>query len=146
MKFCFLTGERFSDLRSRQKCPYSVLQIGLRRDRVELYQRIDARIEKMIKEGLLEETKKLLEKGYSVDLPSLSAIGYREMISVLQGEITLDEALVLMKRYTRIFVRRQANWFKENDPKIHWFDMQENVLNGIINFINGGKGWIPPGE
>ena len=142
----FLTGERFSDLRSRQKCPYSVLQIGLRRDRAELYQRIDARIENMVTEGLLDETKKLLEKGYSVDLPSLSAIGYREMVSVLQRQITLDEALVLMKRYTRIFVRRQANWFKENDPKIHWFDMQENVLNAIIEFINSEKGWIPPGE
>ena len=140
----FLTGERFSDLRSRQKCPYSVLQIGLKRDRAELYERIDTRIEMMVGEGLLEETAKLLEKGYSVNLPSLSAIGYREMVSVLQNEITLDEAILLMKRYTRIFVRRQANWFKENDPKIHWFDMHEGVLEEIINLIRSGEGWLLP--
>jgi tRNA dimethylallyltransferase len=115
------TGKRFSAQKSRGESPYRVLQLGLTRPRPELYARIDARIEAMLEAGLLDEVRGLLAAGYAPDLPSMSAIGYRQMVQVLQGEITLEEAVTLMKRLTRQFVRRQANWFKPDDPNIHWF-------------------------
>jgi tRNA dimethylallyltransferase len=77
---------------------------------------------------LVAEVQALLEKGYSPDLPTLSAIGYREVIDYLHGEISLEEAVLRMKRSTRQFVRRQANWFKESDPEIHWFRVGPNTV------------------
>ncbi len=135
------TGRRFSEQRRKGKALYSVLQIGLNRPRPELYARIDARIEAMVAGGLLEETRRLLERGYSTHLPGLSAIGYREMTAVLRNEISLDEAVVLMKRKTREYVRRQANWFKLDDPEIHWFDAGRSTAEEIATFIRSGAGW-----
>ncbi|KAA0269747.1 MAG: hypothetical protein EDM79_14270 [Chloroflexi bacterium] len=97
------------------------MTIGLTRPREELYRRVDERIEEMFAKGLLEEVKGLVERGYSPSLPSMSAIGYGECVSVIRGSMTVDQAKVEMKRKTRIFVRRQANWFKESDPHIQWF-------------------------
>ncbi|MFZ5819565.1 MAG: tRNA (adenosine(37)-N6)-dimethylallyltransferase MiaA [Chloroflexota bacterium] len=116
------TGQRFSEQRSRSDSPYRLLTIGLKRPRAELYKRIDERIEAMFAGGLLDEVRGLLEQGYSPSLPSLSAIGYREAAAVLQGEISAEEAKIQMRRLTRVFVRRQANWFKESDPAIAWFE------------------------
>jgi tRNA dimethylallyltransferase len=122
------TGHRFSTQRRRGRSPYRSLLLGLIRPRPELYARIDARIEEMLEAGLVAEVQALLEKGYSPDLPTLSAIGYREVIDYLQGEISLEEAVLRMKRSTRQFVRRQANWFKESDPEIHWFRVGPNTV------------------
>lgn len=115
------TGQLFSTLRESGPSPYRVLMLGLQRPRPELYARIDARIHKMLADGLIAETQNLLDRGYTAELPSLSAIGYRQVIQYLAGEISLEEVVVQMKRITRRFVRRQANWFKEDDPLIQWF-------------------------
>ena len=115
------TGQLFSTLRESGPSPYRVLMLGLQRPRPELYARIDARIHTMLAAGLITETQNLLDRGYSAELPSLSAIGYRQVIQYLAGEISLEEVVVQMKRITRRFVRRQANWFKEDDPLIQWF-------------------------
>jgi tRNA dimethylallyltransferase len=141
LEVIFSSGKRFSEQRRRRGSP-SVLQIGLYRPRPELYARIDARIETMVMVGLLEETRQLLAKGYSAKLPGLSAIGYREMIDVLEGRITLEEAIIFMKRKTREYVRRQANWFKLNDPNIHWFDAGQISVEIIAEYILSGKGWM----
>nr|BAL58072.1 tRNA delta(2)-isopentenylpyrophosphate transferase [uncultured Chloroflexota bacterium] len=122
LEVILLTGRRFSEQRRRHESPYHLLILGLRRPRAELYARIDARIEAMFQAGLLEETQRLLQQGYSPDLPSLSAIGYRECVAALQGKISLEEAKSLMRRATRRYVRHQANWFKESDPNIHWLE------------------------
>lgn len=143
MEVILTSGKRFSEQRRKHGAKYSVLQIGLTRPRPELYARIDARIEAMIASGLLEETKKFREKGYEMTLPGLTAIGYREMLQVLAGEISMDDAIVLMKRKTREYVRRQANWFKTDDPHIHWFDAGRTEISEIIAFINSGDGWLP---
>ena len=144
------TGKRFSAQKSRGESPYRVLQLGLTRPRPELYARIDARIEAMLEAGFLEEVRGLLAAGYAPDLPSMSAIGYRQMVQVIQGEITLEEAVTLMKRLTRQFVRRQANWFKFDDPNIHWFRAgavaaaeMEMVLGQFINRPNITEGAAP---
>jgi len=116
------TGQRFSEQIGRTESPYRLLKIGLILPRPELYARIDARIHAMFTSGLLEEVKGLLAKGYTPDLPAMTSIGYRECIQVLQGYMTVDEAMARMRHATRVFVRRQANWFKINDQTIHWFE------------------------
>ncbi len=89
----------------------------------------------MFARGLLDEVQSLIEKGYSPDLPSMSAIGYREAAAVLRGEMTIEEAKAQMKRLTRIFVRRQANWFKETDPSIRWFEAGRVSMQEIERFL-----------
>jgi tRNA dimethylallyltransferase len=111
-----------TDQRNHGVSPYRLLTIGLIRPRPELYARLDARIEAMFAGGLLEEVRSLLTQGYSPALPTMSAIGYRECARVLGGEMCLEDAKIQMRRLTRNFVRRQANWFKAADSEIHWFE------------------------
>jgi tRNA dimethylallyltransferase len=129
------TGHRFSDQSKQADPSYDAFLIGLRRLHSQLYARIDERIDQMIALGLVSEVKLLLASGFTEDLPAMSAIGYREMVDYLRGYSTLAEAVVLMRRNTRKYVRRQANWFKENDPSIHWFDMDPDPLINIIQCI-----------
>ncbi len=129
------SGRRFSEQRKPGQPAYRLLKVGLTMPRPQLYARIDARIEAMVKAGLLEEVRSLLEKGYPPDLPAFSAIGYQEMIACLRGEITLSEAVTTMKRRTRQFVRRQANWFKTRDTDITWFQVETKVEDDIEAFI-----------
>ena len=135
MEVTLKTGERFSDLRRKQECPYRPIILGISRSREELYQRIDQRIDLMLEAGLVEEISGLLEAGCNPDLPTMSAIGYGEIIQYLQGEITYDEAVTLIKRNTRIFVRRQANWFKPSDLRIHWFDADDDLANRMESTV-----------
>jgi len=130
-----VTGKKFSEQRVQGELPYHLITIGLNRPREELYQRIDERIDKMFEDGFLDEVKGLLEKGYSPTLPSMSAIGYRECVSVIKGELTIDQAKTEMSRVTRIFVRRQANWFKATDPNIEWFHPEHNNVSEIETYI-----------
>ena len=135
LEVIFCTGEKFSVQRQRQVSPYSLLLVGLIRPPPELYARIDARIEAMLAAGFQDEVSSLLSQGYSPDLPPLSAIGYREMIACLQGKMTLDAAIIEMKRLTRQFVRRQANWFKPTDPDIHWFTVGPTTVDEVESLI-----------
>lgn len=133
------TGHRFSKLRGRDGSPYRTLRLGLTRPRPELYVQIDKRIEGMLAAGLLAEVQALLQAGYSPGLPTLSAIGYQEMIAYLEGKISLEEAIARMKRRTRQFVRRQANWFKESDPEIRWFRVGPETIDVVYHFI---RDWL----
>lgn len=129
------TGRRFSDQKKHGHLLYNPMLLGLICPRSELYRRIDERISRMINSGFIEEVQRLLDLGYSPELPTLSAIGYGEIVAFIQGKLSLDEAIVLMKRRTRIFVRRQANWFKENDPQIHWFQTGKAKLDEMAELI-----------
>jgi len=129
------TGKKFSEQRTREPCRYRLLQLGINRPRPELYQRIDLRIDSMISNGFVDEVKGLLDSGYAPDLPSFSAIGYQQIVKTLQGEIDLDEAVLLMKRFTRKYVRRQANWFKLNDPNIQWFQAAPDTIEEMETTI-----------
>lgn len=142
LEVIFRSGTRFDDQRVKTGSAYSLLLVGLKRPRTEIYARVDSRIDDMVKDGFLEEVKGLLEKGNGVELPSMSAIGYREMVAVAQGRISMEEAVTLMKSLTHLFVRRQANWFKENDPNIHWFDAGNNCGPQIEALILTGDDWI----
>lgn len=129
------TGRRFSDQKLRGHMLFNPLLLGLTCPRPELYRRIDERIAKMVTSGFIAEVKRLLEHGYDPDLPTLSAIGYGEIVAYIQGKISLDEAIILMKRRTRIFVRRQANWFKDTDPQIHWFQSGISTVDDMGELI-----------
>jgi tRNA dimethylallyltransferase len=93
----------------------------------------------MLEDGLVNEVRGLLAKGYSSDLPPLSAIGYREIIAHIQGKLTLEAAVTEMKRATRIYVRRQANWFKANDPDIHWLEANPQIVDQMEAII---RNWL----
>ncbi len=131
------TGHRFSDQRGSGDGPFDLITIGLRRPRSEIYARLDARIEAMFAEGFLEEVQALLARGYSPSLPSMSAIGYRQCVRVLRGEMELPAAKAEIRRLTRIFVRHQANWFRETDPSITWFDAAApGLLESAVGHIH----------
>lgn len=129
LEVIFTSGRLFSAQRIASPSPFRLLQLGLILPRPELYARIDARIAAMLAAGLVDEVRGLLERGFSPDSPAFSAIGYREIAAHLQGEITLTEAVQLIQRRTRVYVRRQANWFKPEDPQIHWFQASPDPLN-----------------
>ena len=129
------TGRKFSEQRGQTESPYHLISIGLTRPRVELYERVDQRIEMMFANGFLDEVKSLLAKGYSLSLPTMSAIGYRECIRVIKDELSEEQAKAEIRRATRIFVRRQANWFKESDPNIKWFRVEDRVIEKIESYI-----------
>lgn len=135
LEVIFSTGQKFSLQKEKSGTHYSIKQIGLIRPREELYQRIDLRIEKMLKDGLVSEVKDLLEKGYSPNLSSLSAIGYKQIIDHLQGKCSLEEAVRMIQSRTRKYVRQQANWFRENDPEIQWFSCSDDPIPEIIEEI-----------
>jgi tRNA dimethylallyltransferase len=130
-----ITGLPPSEARSKFPPPYRLLQIGLSRPRQELYARIDRRIHEMLEAGLVDEVRSILDAGYDPSLPPLSAIGYRQLIVHLQGEISLEEAVVRMRRATREFVRRQANWFKADDPDIHWFRAGPRTTDEVFDLV-----------
>jgi len=143
LEVILFTGEKFSAQRKKTPPENDFWIIGLSRPRQELYERVDRRIEKMFEDGLIEEVATLMQKGYGPDLPSMSAIGYREVAQYLMGKMTLEEAKILMRRNTRKFIRRQNNWFKPEDPTIHWYSMENDPIDKICtdlqnNFIHGG--------
>ena len=136
LEVIFTTGRKFSEQRGQGDSPYHLITVGLIRPREELYRRVDERIDLMFANGFIDEVKGLLDQGYSPTLPSMSAIGYRECVRVIKGELSTEQAKAEMKRITRVFVRRQANWFKESDPQIKWFHPNEkNVCDEVKLFI-----------
>jgi len=139
LEVIFTTGVRFSEQRRSGSSHYQVLQVGLTMPRAVLFERIDRRIESMLESGLVAEVKNLLERGFPPDIPVFSAIGYRQIIAHLQGSLSLSEAEMEIKRATRVLVRRQANWFKVNDPGIHWVELSTTGNMAIIEFI---RSWL----
>lgn len=129
------TGRKFSEQRRQGESPYHLITVGLMRPRADLYERVDQRIEMMFANGFLEEVKRLLAKSYSPSLPTMSAIGYRDCIRVINGQLSEEQAKAEIRRATRIFVRRQANWFKESDPSIKWFKVEDGVIEEIEAYI-----------
>ena len=121
--------------RKRTEPLYQSLILGISISRQVLYERIDIRLSEMIKSGFVEEVKFLLTQGYSSDQTAFSAIGYRQIMAYLNGEITLVDALVEIKRLTRQLVRRQANWFKPNDTEISWFQANSTVISSMESEI-----------
>ncbi len=133
------TGKLFSSQRQREPVNYLYVMIGLTRSRGILFQRIDQRIDQMIESGFIDEVDNLLTKGYGLQHPPMSAIGYKEIALYLNGQMDLSESIKLMKKRTRLFVRRQANWFKPTDTRIKWFDLDQIAAVKIEEYINSNR-------
>jgi tRNA dimethylallyltransferase len=138
------TGQPSSRLRRREAPDFPILLIGLSQERRELYQKIDWRVDKMIQRGLVEEVEQLLKKGYSPSLPSMSGIGYKQIVQFLRNEMTLPEAIDKIKYETHRLARHQYAWFHLADSRIHWFDTSKvkakskfATLNEVKKLVEG---------
>jgi len=136
----YLSDLRSSDLMKRhgfRDRSLNALKLCLHMDKEELYRRINERSVKMAEKGLIEETRDLLNKGYSPDLNSMKAIGYRHMIRYLQGEWSLEETIAKLKRDTRRYAKRQLTWFRA-EPGVIWVDPKglDMVIKKIHLFLS----------
>ena len=134
LEICYQTGKTYTSFRTQQKKPrpFRTIKIGLNRDREELYNRINARVDQMMEQGLLQEAEGLYPQR---QLNALNTVGYKEMFDYLDGRWSLDEAVERMKGNTRRYARKQLTWFKR-DPEIRWFhpDDKETILKYIAQY------------
>jgi tRNA dimethylallyltransferase len=133
------TGKRLSDWQKEhgfQDRNFDLCMIGLNRPRDELYDRINRRCERMVEDGLLEEVRDLVARGYGLALKPLRSLGYRQMAQVLDGRQTLPDALAEMKQETRRFAKRQVTWFRR-DQEIVWFHPQQKpvIIESVMKFL-----------
>ena len=128
-----LTGEKIGvhQKKYERELDFNFVQYGLNWDRKVLYENIEHRVDEMIKAGLVDEVKGIIGMGFNKQLNSLNTVGYKEIISCLEGEITLERAIELIKRNTRRYAKRQMTWFRK-DRRIKWIDVKgANELNNI---------------
>jgi tRNA dimethylallyltransferase len=123
LEVCLVTGRPISEQQRRRSPPYRTLQIGLTMARPELFARADRRVEAMIDAGLEHEVRGLVQAGYAWDLPAMSGLGYAQFRPYFEGQASLEEVVVDIKRATRRFIRHQYNWFRLGDAAIRWFDV-----------------------
>ena len=125
-----------NELEKQRKSPYNVKNFMLTMERSFLYERINLRVDKMIEQGLIEEVKSLLNMGYSKDLVSMQAVGYKEIIPYINGECTIEEAVAELKQATRHLAKRQLTWFNRQCEG-EWIRVDELKEEEIINkFLN----------
>ena len=126
LEVCLKSKETLSEMQKKltRPLPYEFIKIGLSRERKELYNIIEERVDKMIIDGLVNEVKKAIEMigNSEIPLPSMQAIGYKDIAMYLQGQITLDEAIRLVKRGTKRYAKRQFTWFRKEED-IHWVNI-----------------------
>lgn len=125
------TPTYFHERAASQPPRYKTIKLGLTRNRAELYQRINQRVEMMINEGLVGEVRALLQDGYTSDLTSMQGLGYKEIVGYLEGEYDLAEAIYLLKRNTRHFAKRQITWFKR-DSEIVWLNLDQLSIGEML--------------
>ncbi len=131
------TGRPFSAEQGKGEPIFDVLQLGIRRPRADVYRRIDARVDAMMKKGLLGEAKRL-GKRYGWSVPAMTGLGHRQLGMFLRGETSLEQAVALIKRDTRHYAKRQSTWFRR-DPRIRWVKNGEDAVSRVKNFLGGKK-------
>lgn len=139
LEICYMTGKTYTSFRTQTKKgrPFNIIKIGLKREREELYDRINRRVDIMMEDGLLDEAKSVYAfKG----LNSLNTVGYKEIFSYLDGEWDLPFAIEKIKQNSRIYSRKQMTWFKR-DEEITWFhpDQHEEILNHIDSLLENNE-------
>ena len=124
LEICYMTGKPYSSFRTSQPKPrpFDILKIGLRREREELYARINRRVDQMIEDGLVEEARSVINYRHT---NALNTIGYKEIFNYIDGTWPLDTAVEKIKQNTRIYSRKQMTWFRR-DESIHWFHPDES--------------------
>jgi len=126
------TGIPYSQLQSREPPPFDTLVLGLTTDRTDLYARIDARVDRMMEAGLVEEVRGLLRMGCGLHLPAMSSVGYTQIGRYLGGDLDLPTAVQQIKYETHRLARHQYAWFRRSDPRIHWLDAGEGLIERTI--------------
>ena len=135
LEICYMTGKTYTSFRTgnKKQRPFDIIKIGLCREREELYERINRRVDMMINDGLVDEVKSVYQYR---NLNSLNTVGYKEIIQYLDGNCTLNFAIEKIKQNSRIYSRKQMTWFKR-DNEITWFHPDNE--EGIMNFIESEK-------
>ena len=143
LEFNRKTGQKISahnEQERRKQSPYDFAYFVLTDDRKALYERIDRRVDKMMEQGLLEEVRALKDRGIARESVSMQGLGYKELLAYLDGEISLDEAIRIIKRDTRHFAKRQLTWFRRERDVI-WIDRQKtgqdekNIVDYMLNIL-----------
>jgi tRNA dimethylallyltransferase len=142
LEIYYATGQPPSQLQRKQEPSLPILVIGLTQERSQLYRRIDARADEMVKRGLVAEVRQLLGKGYGPLLPSMSGIGYKQVVQFIQAEMTLPEAVVKIKHETHRLARHQYAWFRLNDSRIRWFGVTDTKGEAIMVDTDGIKALV----
>lgn len=138
LEIIYMTGKTFTSFRTNtvKERPFRIVKIGLRRERADLFNRINSRVDKMMEQGLLDEVKRVYPLKH---LNSLNTVGYKELFNVLDGEWELPMAVERIKKNTRVYAKKQMTWYKDT-PDIHWVDMDkmsvDEILKDIVNEIN----------
>ena len=137
LEICLMTGKPYSELRTnpRKERPFRIIKIGLNREREELYERINRRVEVMMEDGLLEEARRVYPLKH---LNSLNTVGYKELFKYFDGEWSLDFAIDKIKQDSRNYARKQLTWFRR-DQEITWFhpDQEADIIRHIEKEIRG---------
>lgn len=130
------TGKAFSSFHSEGPIspPDDLLVVGLQRNRQDLYERINRRVDLMFEEGFLDEVQSILDMGYSLDDPGLSTVGYKEAIAFLKGDLSREQMIKDMKTQTRRYAKRQLTYFRRWDF-VHWLDMDDAISPEITRKI-----------
>ena len=132
LEICLMTGKTYTSFRKREKKerPFRIMKIGLNRDREELYNRINQRVDQMMTDGLLDEAQRLYPMRH---MNALNTVGYKEMFAYIDGTWTLEEAVERIKGNTRRYARKQLTWYKK-DEQIRWFHPDE--IEQIYSYIS----------
>lgn len=143
LEFYQMTGKKISEHNKEQReksSPYQFAYFVLQDERTKLYKRIEARIDEMLQDGLIEEVTALKEMGLKRGMVSMQGLGYKEILAYLDGECTLEEAVEILKRDTRHFAKRQITWFKREEEVI-WIDkskfayQEEQILEAMLQIL-----------
>jgi tRNA dimethylallyltransferase len=128
-----VSGEKYSEKKGKHTPLVEALQIGIKLSREEMYRRIDMRVDEMIQDGLLDEVKTLGEK-FGFDIPSMSAIGYKQLSAYFKKEISLAEAVAQIKNDSHHYAKRQMTWFKR-DHRIKWIESLNEAEELVADFL-----------
>lgn len=133
LEICYMTGKPFTFFRtnSTKERPFRIVKFGLRRERANLFARINARVDKMMEEGLLDEARRVYPWR---ELNSLNTVGYKEMFKVIAGEWELPMAVERMKKNTRVYAKKQMTWY-QHDADIHWLDADKMNIQEMLKTI-----------
>lgn len=137
LEYFKLTGRPISEHNEKQRqkeSPYNFCYFVLNRDRAELYRRIDLRVDQMMEQGLLKEVEALKAMGYDRSYVSMQGLGYKELLSYLDGECTLDDAVSQIKQSTRHFAKRQLTWFRR-ERDVTWLDIDGAKNEDVISIL-----------
>jgi len=136
LEYYYTVGDKFSEAHQieEKRKDFNVIYFAVKREREELYKLINERVLKMWEDGLEDETRHILDMGYSEELNSFQTVGYKEILSYIKGNISKEEAIYLIQRNTRHYAKRQMTWFRAM-KEIIWIETKEELLQKLINTI-----------